>query len=34
MFKCEECDKELVKTPYKYEGKDLYECPNCEEEYV
>ena len=33
-MKCENCNSDLFKTPYKYEGKDLYECSKCEEEYA
>jgi len=33
-MKCEECKVFLTKTTYKYEGKPLYTCPECEEEYI
>jgi uncharacterized Zn finger protein (UPF0148 family) len=33
MNKCEECNVPLIKTPHLYDGKPLFECPKCEEEY-
>lgn len=33
-MKCEDCKVDLYITPYKYEGKTVYECPKCEDEYV
>jgi len=31
---CPDCDIELNSTKFKFEGKDLYECPKCEDEFV
>ena len=31
---CEDCEDALTKTPYLYDGKPLWECPKCEEEYT
>jgi len=34
MPQCDECEVELTKTPYLYDGRPVFECPKCEEEYI
>lgn len=34
MKVCIDCDVELSVTPYKFEGKPLYVCPKCDDEFV
>lgn len=31
---CEDCNVALTKTPYLDDGKPVWECPKCEEEYT
>lgn len=34
MPQCPDCEVELVKTPNKMEGKIIFECPSCEDEFL
>lgn len=34
MNVCPDCNVELKSTEHKYEGKPLYECPDCGDEFI
>lgn len=34
MKQCPDCEVELVNTLYKMDGKNILECPNCEDEFL